>query len=130
MHEVWREGGVSAVLDLLAASDQLASDQLASDQKRDLLGSEAAVAGSANSRSTRPVIEGVPDQERLRRVLVHASGFRQSPYADIKPQGTDAADTRGQAEAATKSDKSAQPAKSGKAPPTKLWHSSQGSSGW
>jgi error-prone DNA polymerase len=42
-----------------------------------------------------------------RRVLVHASGFRQSPYADIKPAGTD-------------------PAK----PPTKLWHSSPGSSGW
>jgi error-prone DNA polymerase len=42
-----------------------------------------------------------------RRVLVHASGFRQSPYADIKPAGPD-------------------PAK----PPTKLWHSSPGSSGW
>ena len=26
-----------------------------------------------------------------RRVLVHASGFRQSPYADIKPPGDDAA---------------------------------------
>jgi error-prone DNA polymerase len=42
-----------------------------------------------------------------RRVLVHASGFRQSPYADIKPAGADA----------------------GK-PPAKLWHSSPGSSGW
>jgi error-prone DNA polymerase len=42
-----------------------------------------------------------------RRVLVHASGFRQSPYADIKPAGLD-----------------------GAAPPVKLWHSSPGSSGW
>ena len=42
-----------------------------------------------------------------RRVLVHASGYRQSPYADIKPAGTD-----------------------GSRPPAKLWHSSPGSSGW
>lgn len=41
-----------------------------------------------------------------RRVLVHASGFRQSPYSDIKPAGTGAADA-----------------------PRKLWHSSPGSSG-
>ncbi len=41
-----------------------------------------------------------------RRVLVHASGFKQSPYADIKPAGTGAAEA-----------------------PRKLWHSSPGSSG-
>jgi len=47
-----------------------------------------------------------------RKVLVHASGFRQSPYADIKP--ADAA-----------------PGKPGKpGAPGKLWHSSPGSSGW
>jgi error-prone DNA polymerase len=50
--------------------------------------------------------EPVPAPQR-RRVLVHASGFRQSPYADIKPAGLD-----------------------GAAPPVKLWHSSPGSSGW
>jgi error-prone DNA polymerase len=49
---------------------------------------------------------GAPEPVR-RRVLVHASGFRQSPYADIKPAGADA----------------------GK-PTAKLWHSSPGSSGW
>ena len=43
-----------------------------------------------------------------RRVLVHASGFRQSPYADVRPPGEDV--------------------KKG-APPRKLWHSSPGSSG-
>ncbi|CAI9399518.1 DNA polymerase III subunit alpha [Aestuariimicrobium sp. T2.26MG-19.2B] len=42
-----------------------------------------------------------------RRVLVHASGFKQSPYADVKPAGTPAAQA-----------------------PRKLWHSSPGSSGW
>ena len=41
------------------------------------------------------------DESTRRRVLVHASGFRQSPYADVAPAG----------------------------PTTKLWHSSPGSSG-
>ena len=41
-----------------------------------------------------------------RRVLVHSSGFRMSPYADIKPAGEDT-----------------------KTAPRKLWHSSPGSSG-
>lgn len=41
-----------------------------------------------------------------RRVLVHASGFRQSPYADVRPAGTSAS-----------------------AAPRKLWHASPGSSG-
>jgi error-prone DNA polymerase len=41
-----------------------------------------------------------------RRVLVHPSGFRQSPYADIKPAGGDVASA-----------------------PRKLWHASPGSSG-
>jgi error-prone DNA polymerase len=48
-----------------------------------------------------------------RRVLVHASGFRQSPYADIKP-----------------ADAAPAPARQGHAAPSKLWHSSPGSSGW
>ena len=42
-----------------------------------------------------------------RRVLVHPSGFKQSPYADIKPAGED-----------TK-----------KGTPRKLWHSSMSSPG-
>ena len=41
-----------------------------------------------------------------RRVLVHPSGFLQSPYADVQPAGTPASQ-----------------------PPRKLWHSSPGSSG-
>ncbi len=43
-----------------------------------------------------------------RRILVHPSGFRQSPYADVRPAGDDV--NQG-------------------APPRKLWHSSPGSSG-
>ncbi|WP_420175740.1 DNA polymerase III subunit alpha [Luteococcus sp. OSA5] len=41
-----------------------------------------------------------------RRMLVHPSGFKQSPYADVKPAGTPVAQA-----------------------PRKLWHSSPGSSG-
>ena len=52
-----------------------------------------------------PVVDAAdapePDESTRRRVLVHASGFRQSPYADIAPAG----------------------------PTTKLWHASPGSSG-
>ena len=47
---------------------------------------------------------GVGDAEGRRRVLVHASGFQQSPYADVKPAG-------------------------GSITSRKLWHSSPGSSG-
>ena len=97
--------------------------------------SEMAVAEAAQSRSSRPVMavprlargfdgggsgferpadaDDVDGTERStaggvgrRRVLVHPSGFRQSPYADLKPPGEDV-----------------------KAPPRKLWHASPGSSG-
>jgi error-prone DNA polymerase len=44
-----------------------------------------------------------PQETGARRVLVHSTGFRLSPYADIKPAGETA--------------------------PRKLWHSSPGSSG-
>ncbi len=80
---------------------------------------------------------------RVRRVLVHASGFRQSPYADIKPQGVDAADTRSSSQAAaasraaaaaaageTTGDEDDEAARRRRTPPGKLWHSSPGSSGW
>ena len=50
----------------------------------------------------------------VRPVLVHPTGFRMSPYADIKPAGED-------------SKVAARRAASG--PPRKLWHSSPGSSG-
>ena len=49
------------------------------------------------------VVEGA--ERTTGRVLVHASGFRQSPYADVAVAGSSA-------------------------PPAKLWHSSPGSSGW
>ncbi len=49
---------------------------------------------------------GFGEPQQPRRVLVHPSGFRQSPYADIKPAGVET-----------------------KTAPRKLWHSSPGSAG-
>jgi error-prone DNA polymerase len=68
----------------------------------------AGVAALVSAALVNGEVEGAQEPAR-RRVLVHASGYRQSPYADIKPAGLD-----------------------GTSPPTpsKLWHSSPGSSGW
>ena len=80
LHQAWQHGGLEAVWELMDSSTT-ASDQ--------------AVHGAAASRSTRPV---------MAPVQVYSTGFRASPYADIKPAG-DSPTTR------------------------KLWHASPGSSG-
>jgi error-prone DNA polymerase len=83
----WSAGGVAAVSELLAASPRPGEQ--------------------------RPVAEaGQPAPGR--RVLLYASGFMKSPYADISPAGDDAADGRGISR--------------GRAT-AKLWHSSSGSAG-
>ena len=55
------------------------------------------------------------DKVQPDKVLVHASGFRQSPYADIAPAGA-SGPALGRPGASTA--------------PSKLWHSSPGASGW
>ncbi|HEX6919708.1 MAG TPA: DNA polymerase III subunit alpha [Actinomycetes bacterium] len=118
LHDAWQRGGRDAVAELMAAPAVV---------------TEQAVAGAAESRSTRPVMtrppvgaatgtheprgdggSGAGGMTRPRRVLVHPSGFRQSPYADLKPPGDD---TRTAAR------------KAAAQPPRKLWHSSPGSAG-
>ncbi len=91
LHEAWETGGLDAVRELMAAPGEY---------------TEQAIAGAAASHGSRPVM--------VRPVLVHPTGFRMSPYADIKPAGDDAGTA-------------ARRAASG--PPRKLWHSSPGSSG-
>jgi error-prone DNA polymerase len=92
---------------------------------------DPALAPAASTGATPADPTETPEQ-RVRRVLVHASGFRQSPYADIKPQGVDAADTRAQAaQGRRRPEEPDEPDPAPrKAPPSKLWHSSPGSSGW
>ncbi len=102
----WESGGPDAVWAVVTAP---VPELDAADLDR-------AVEGAAGSRSTRPVVAPVPgggDGTRAggmgqRRVLVHPSGFRMSPYADVGTPGEDV--------------------KKG-TPPRKLWHSSPGSSG-
>jgi hypothetical protein len=77
------------------------------DAGRDDAGRDDAAGGTGGAR---------------RRVLVHASGFKQSPYADIKPAGGDVRDSRKLPE-----EGHAVPEEG--APPRKLWHASPGSSG-
>jgi error-prone DNA polymerase len=91
LHEAWETGGLGAVAELMAAPGEY---------------TEQAIAGAAASHGSRPVV--------VRPVLVHPTGFRMSPYADIKPAGEDAATAARRAATA---------------PPRKLWHSSPGSSG-
>ena len=74
---------------------------------------EAWRAGGLAAVEARIAETDIQPEERQgsRRVLLHASGFRQSPYADIKPAGRPA---------------------SGRAitgPSRKIWHASPGSSG-
>jgi len=120
LFEAWQREGINAVHAII-------------ERVSDGFAGEGALHGAAASRSSRPVVarpttssaparyeSDVEDQPLTgggmgrRRVLVHASGFRQSPYADIKPAGVDA--------------KTVPPARD-PAAPRKLWHSSPGSSG-
>jgi error-prone DNA polymerase len=135
LYLAWQAGGLAAVAEAMAAPGEV---------------TEAAIAGAAESHSSRPVMTrppvgnredyqsleglaatrdgsggsggsgssagGMGNKPGTRRVLVHASGFRQSPYADIKPPGDDAA---------TAARKAAREPK----PPRKLWHTSPGSPG-
>jgi error-prone DNA polymerase len=108
LYDLWQRHGIEAVHDHLARVPEGFGGV-----------GEQALHGAAESRASRPVIarpdrfaSDVADQGLSaggmgrRRVLVHASGFKQSPYADIKPAGEDV-----------------------KSAPRKLWHSSPGSSG-
>jgi error-prone DNA polymerase len=91
LHEAWETGGLNAVAELMATPGNY---------------TEQAIAGAAASHGSRPVV--------VRPVLVHPTGFRMSPYADIKPAGDDTkSSARREAVGA----------------PRKLWHSSPGSSG-
>ncbi|MEO7446983.1 MAG: DNA polymerase III subunit alpha, partial [Humibacillus sp.] len=102
LQEAWTSGGESAVREALTEADRAAWER-------------AAALGVGEA----PL--GVGESPEGRRVLVHASGFRQSPYADIKPAGEEVRGSRGAATLV--------PDPSTAAPPRKLWHASPGSSG-
>ncbi len=88
LRDAWEAGGAAAVERIMADPVRV---------------SELAVQGAAASRSSRPVMVNPPAGARAQQ---YATGFRLSPYADIKPSGGDA-----------------------RSAPRRLWHSSPGSSG-
>ena len=104
--EAWCDGGLAAVHRALDEAETQA-DAVRADQVGAAY-SHSAIAGAAASRSSRPVLAGTPpgpEEEGAaaggmgggtahRRVLVHASGFKQSPYSDVKPPGEDVKDGR------------------------------------
>ena len=75
LHAAWQHGGLEAVWQVMegSAGSEGGFADGATDQ---------AVEGMAASRSSRPVLAGVPQ--------VFSSGFALSPYADIKPAGSPA----------------------------------------
>jgi error-prone DNA polymerase len=111
LHELWQREGRAGVEELMSTLPPGFTEELTG---------ELTVRGAAESRSTRPVMASPPqtfdgDGDAAgptaggmgrRRVLVHPSGFKQSPYSDIRPAGEDA-----------------------KSVPRNLWHRSPGSPG-
>jgi error-prone DNA polymerase len=109
LYDLWQHDGVEAVRAAMAEVPLGFADAVAVG--------ESAVTGAAESRATRPVMADPPAAQQQgsagtaggmgrRRVLVHSSGFKMSPYSDIKPAGEDS-----------------------KTAPRKLWHRSPGSAG-
>ncbi len=99
--DAWQLGGLERVHAAIAAGE---ADAVAR--------AEAAEAAARES-----------DARTGRRVLVHASGFKQSPYADIKPPGADPRSGRGAPGTMVPQSPAAA------LPSRKLWHASPGSSG-
>ncbi len=111
LHNLWQREGIGAVEEFMSSLPPgFTEGEPASEQ---------TVRGAAESRSTRPVMAQPPTFDSddshagptaggmgRRRVLVHASGFKQSPYSDIRPAGDDT-----------------------KSVPRNLWHRSTGSPG-
>jgi error-prone DNA polymerase len=139
LYLAWQAGGLAAVAEAMAAPGEVTEAAIAGANDR--IAAAAAASHSSRPVMTRPPVGNREDYQSLeglaaardgsaghgsaggmsnkpgtRRVLVHASGFRQSPYADIKPPGDDAA---------TAARKAAREPK----PPRKLWHTSPGSPG-
>ena len=93
LYDLWQRSGVDAVHEVL-------------DTPPLGFGADDVVAPAGPAHDA-PAVHTAGGMGR-RRILVHPSGFRQSPYADVRPAGDDV--NKG-------------------TPPRKLWHSSPGSSG-
>lgn len=113
IRSLWQESGAIGVYEFLGAS----------------AASAPGVGKQFYSSDYGPGSRGGGGMVNRRRVLLHASGFRTSPYADVKPAGSDP--KQGPPAPVGQTESSNQKKRSGEQqPPAKLWHSSPGSSGW
>ncbi len=124
IHEIWQAGGRDAVAGYIAAfptvdtrrrAPRVVDVPVVESEKSEEL---ERAAGRTPVGIGRTAAGGMGQR---RRVLVHASGFKQSPYADIKPAGDDPGSVPDQGERSPRGRAKA---------PSKLWHASPGSSGW
>ena len=106
LHDAWLSGGLDAVWELMHAPARV---------------TEAAVQGAAASRSSRPVMTSPPlvgggagHSGVGGFAHVYATGFKASPYTDVKPAGDGTGTSGGRPTPAA---------------PRKLWHASPGSAG-
>ena len=106
LQQEWELGGVEAVRALIAA------ERADADAAREQRAQELADAAAAGDPVTR-------------RVLVHPSGYTQSPYADVAPPGESVRGRPGGRSGAGLVGADSRP----DAPLRKLWHASPGSSG-
>jgi error-prone DNA polymerase len=120
VHGLWAAGGRPAVAEYIASFPMVDARRRPANQVVDVPvpveeGAGAGAVGRSPVGIGRTAAGGMGQR---RRVLVHASGFKQSPYADVKPAGDDpAAVPRATPAARTRA-------------PGKIWHASPGSSGW
>ncbi len=122
VHEIWQAGGRAAVGEYISSFPTVDTRRRQAAQVIDVpVAAPADGAVGASPVGAAPVGIGrtaAGGMGQRRRVLVHASGFKQSPYADVKPAGEDPAAGPPKAPAV------------GTRAPGKLWHASPGSSGW
>jgi error-prone DNA polymerase len=122
LHEVWQAGGRQGVAAHLATFPTVDTRRRPAGEVLDVPVEDADPDGPVGPAPVGAGRGASGGMGQRRRVLVHASGFKQSPYADVKPAGGDpAAVPRAEGPAGTGSRRR---------PPSKLWHASPGSSGW
>ena len=116
LHAAWQGGGLDAVWQEMEVPASLGDGV-----------TEQSVHGMAASRSSRPVMTrpplvggGAGHSGVGGAVHVYATGFKASPYADVKPAGDGTGTSRGRGAPSSPARSSA---------PRRLWHSSPGSAG-
>jgi error-prone DNA polymerase len=129
LRRLWQSQGPASVLAMLASSPHPDRPETIAESEQRPTGTQVetgtrhADIGGTGTTDTAPGAAG-------RRVLVYASGFRKSPYSDVRPAGSPVDDARAMVREAGTAEVDVALDDETNDPPGKLWHSSPGSSGW